>query len=104
MIRQVEAEGSDRDVDWRHGVQVWVGLDADRSRAGDRLSARMQGMYRIPFDRFERYSPYGSAKEVADFLAPYVDAGCREFNVMAVAASTEHAIDGVAEIRELLVG
>lgn len=35
-------------------------------------------------------------------IASYLEAGCCDFNVMAVAASTEHAIEGVAEIRERL--
>ena len=103
VVQQVEAEGADRQIDWRHGIQVWVGLDADRSRARKRLAARMERMYRLPFERFEKYSPYGSVAEIADFLAPYQEAGCSSFNVMAVAASTEQAIDGVAEIRERLV-
>jgi alkanesulfonate monooxygenase SsuD/methylene tetrahydromethanopterin reductase-like flavin-dependent oxidoreductase (luciferase family) len=60
-------------------------------------------MYRIPYERFEKYSPYGTPEEVADFLAPYVDAGCREFNLMAVAENTETSIDAVAEIRRRLV-
>ncbi len=99
---EVEAEGTGRPVAWRHGLQVWVGLDADRARARDRLSQRMSGVYRIPFERFERYCPYGSPAEIADFLAAYVAAGARDFNVMAVAASSEEAVDGVAEIRARL--
>ncbi len=96
-------EGTGRDVAWRHGLQVWVGLDPDRAQARERLGARMQSMYRMPFERFEKYSPYGSPEEIAEFLAGYAEAGCRDFNVMAVAESSEHAIDGVAEIRERLI-
>lgn len=99
-VAEVEAAGAGRGVAWRHGLQVWVGLDPDRGRARERLSAAMQGVYRIPFERFERYCPVGSPEAIAAFLAPYAAAGCRDFNVMAVAASTEAAIDGVAEIRE----
>ena len=98
----MEGEAAGRDVAWRHGLQVWVGLDDDRARARERLAQRMQDMYRIPFEPFEKYCSYGSAEELADFLAPYAEAGCRDFNVMAVATSTEHAIDGVAEIRQRL--
>jgi alkanesulfonate monooxygenase SsuD/methylene tetrahydromethanopterin reductase-like flavin-dependent oxidoreductase (luciferase family) len=101
-VAQVQSESPEREADWRHGLQVWVGLDDDRSRARERLAARMQGMYRIPYERFERYSPYGQAEEIADFLRGYVEAGCRDFNVMAVAGSSEQAVDGVAEIRERL--
>ena len=40
----------------------------------------MEDMYRTPFERFEKYSPYGEPAEIADFLAAYVEAGCRFFN------------------------
>jgi len=87
---------------WDHGLQVWVGLSDDRERAHKRLAKAMEGMYKIPFERFERYSPYGNAAEIAAQLAPYAEAGCRHFNVMPIADSTEAAIEGVAEIRERL--
>jgi len=103
VVGRIEAEGANRGVRWRHGLQVWVGIDADRARARERLAARMQGMYRIPFERFEKYSPYGSPAEIADFLAPYAAAGCTSLNVMAVAPSGEAAIAGVGEIRERLI-
>jgi len=91
-----------RPSSWDHGLQVWVGLDDDRTRARARLGAAMERMYQIPFERFERYSPFGSAAEIADALVPYVESGCRHFNVMPIAMSTEEAIDGTAEIRERL--
>ncbi len=103
VLAQVENEGAGRGVAWRHGLQVWVGLDPDRTRARERLAARMQSMYRMPFERFEKYSPCGRPEEIAEFLAAYAEAGCGDFNVMAVADSSEHAIDGVAEIRERLI-
>lgn len=89
-------------VDWQHGLQVWVGFDADKRRARARLAAAMEGMYQTPYERFERYSPSGSVEDVADFLAPYAEAGCRLFNVMPVAESTEAAIDAVCELKRRL--
>ena len=107
VTEQIEAISAERTLPkpsaWDHGLQVWVGLDEDRARARERLAARMQGMYRIPFEPFERYSPYGSPTEIADFLAPYIEAGCRHLNVMPVADSTKASIDGIAEIRERLL-
>lgn len=91
-----------RPIAWDHGLQIWVGLDENRPRARARLAKAMQDMYRIPYERFERYSPVGTAAEIADFLARYLEAGCRHFNVMGVASSTEATIDGLAEIRERL--
>jgi alkanesulfonate monooxygenase SsuD/methylene tetrahydromethanopterin reductase-like flavin-dependent oxidoreductase (luciferase family) len=99
---EVEAEGAGRTVAWRHGLQVWVGIGADRALARERLSAMMESVYQIPFERFERYCPHGDPVQIADFLAAYVVAGARDFNVMAVAASSEEAVDGVAEIRARL--
>jgi alkanesulfonate monooxygenase SsuD/methylene tetrahydromethanopterin reductase-like flavin-dependent oxidoreductase (luciferase family) len=90
------------DVAWRHGLQIWVGADDDRARARERLARQMQSMYRIPFERFEKYSPYGGAAEIADFLAPYVEAGCRSLNVMCVAESSERAVEAVAAVKERL--
>jgi alkanesulfonate monooxygenase SsuD/methylene tetrahydromethanopterin reductase-like flavin-dependent oxidoreductase (luciferase family) len=100
---QVEAEAAGRTVAWRHGLQVWIGLDADPTAARERLSRAMEGVYRIAFERFEKYCPYGAPDRIADFLAEYAAAGARDFNVMAVAPSSEHAIDGVAEIRARVV-
>ncbi len=91
------------EVDWRHGMQVWVGCDSDRDAARARLASRMQEFYGgTPFERFERYSPYGSAAEIADFLAPYVEAGCRHLNLMPVADSEEAGVDTIAEVAERL--
>jgi alkanesulfonate monooxygenase SsuD/methylene tetrahydromethanopterin reductase-like flavin-dependent oxidoreductase (luciferase family) len=86
----------------RHGLQVWVGVDADRARARTRLARAMEAMYQTPFERFERYSPYGTPEEISGFLAPYAAAGCSFFNLMPLAASPEEGIDAVAEVRERL--
>lgn len=105
VLQQIESEAQAAgrsDVAWRHGLQVWVGIDRERSRARERLAKRMEGMYRVPFERFEKYSPHGSADEIADALAPYVEAGCEDFNVMPVAASVEEGIEAIARVKERL--
>ncbi|MEM7411819.1 MAG: LLM class flavin-dependent oxidoreductase [Myxococcota bacterium] len=104
VLAEVAEHGKEREVTWRHGLQVWVGLDDDRDRARERLKHRMENMYRIPFERFEKYSPYGTPEAVAEFLAPYREVGCVDFNVMAVSESTEASIDGIARVREQLAG
>ncbi len=102
-IAEAAAAAGRADVTWRHGLQVWIGLDAERARARARLAAVMEGFYRgTSFARFERYSPAGSPAEVAEFLAPYGAAGCRLFNLMPVADSPERGIEGAAEVRERL--
>jgi len=106
VLGQIEQQAAERAFPrpprWDHGLQVWAGLDPDPALARARLAARMESMYRIPFERFERHSPYGSPEAVARFLAPYALAGCTRFNIMPVADSSEAGIEGVAEIRERL--
>ena len=74
----------------------------DRAEARTLLSTAMEGFYQIPFDRFERYSPSGTPADVAEFLAPYVDAGCTSFNLIPQSPDVETAVDGAVEVRRLL--
>jgi hypothetical protein len=62
----------------------------------------MQAFYQMPFEPFERYSPFGTPEHVAEFLSPYVDAGCSTFNVIPCASDMEAAIASVGEVRKLL--
>ena len=104
VVSQVNARAADlgRPAPTLHGVQLWVGIDDDRELARRRLARGMEDFYRAPFEKFERYSPSGTPADVAAFLKPYADAGCRLFNIMPVAASEEAGIDAVAEIARLL--
>ena len=85
-----------------NGIQLWIGIDDDPVRARARLAKGMERFYRIPFERFEKYSPYGTAQQVAQTLVRYRDAGCRLFNLMPIAADLETGIAAVAEIKRLL--
>lgn len=105
VLTQIEEEASAagrEDVAWRHGLQIWVGVDETRQAARENLAARMESMYQIPFERFEKYSPYGDPTEIADFLAQYVESGAGHFNIMIVGQSSEAAIDAGAEIKAQL--
>jgi alkanesulfonate monooxygenase SsuD/methylene tetrahydromethanopterin reductase-like flavin-dependent oxidoreductase (luciferase family) len=106
VVGQIQARAADAGrgtVAWEHGMNVWCGFADTRERARDHLARGMEAFYRIPFDRFERYSPYGTPAEVADFLAPYVDAGCSAFNLLARAADEAAGVEAAAEVRRLLV-
>jgi hypothetical protein len=83
-------------------MQVWCGIAPGRPEARARLSSAMERCYQLPFERFERYSPYGTPSEIAEFLAPYVAAGCTTFNLIPQAADVETAVDGAAEVKRLL--
>ena len=98
-----EAATAGRDASgFEHAINVWCGFGAAREAARAPLASAMQAFYRIPFESFERYSPYGTPEQVAEFLHPYIDAGCSTFNVIPCAADHESAVAAVGEVRRFL--
>jgi len=105
VVEQVgeHAEHAGRNpASFEHAINVWCGFGSTREAARGPLAAGMQAFYQMPFEPFERYSPYGTPEDVADFLYPYVEAGCSVFNVIPCASDRETAVTGVAEVRRLL--
>jgi alkanesulfonate monooxygenase SsuD/methylene tetrahydromethanopterin reductase-like flavin-dependent oxidoreductase (luciferase family) len=86
----------------QHAMQVWCGLADSKEAARARLAPAMEAFYQLPFERFEKYCPYGTADDVAEFLAPYVAAGCTAFNLIPQSPHEEQAIAGVAAVKRLL--
>lgn len=102
-IIEREAAGYGRgDVAWMHGYQPWVGVGPDRARARELVAAEMEAFYKVPFEAFEKYVPFGTAAEVATDLRRYVDVGCSLMNLKVVAESSEASIEAVAEIAAVL--
>ena len=102
-VEQYAADAGRHGVDWRHGLQVWSGFDDSAAQARPALAKAMEQLYRTPFEKFERWAPYGTPADVAVALKPFVDAGCRDINIIPIAGSAAAAIAGVAEIRRALV-
>jgi alkanesulfonate monooxygenase SsuD/methylene tetrahydromethanopterin reductase-like flavin-dependent oxidoreductase (luciferase family) len=86
----------------RHAMQVWCGIADSKERARARLAPAMEAFYQIPFEQFEKYSAYGTPEDVAEFLAPYVEAGCTMFNLIPQADDRESALAGAAAVKKLL--
>jgi alkanesulfonate monooxygenase SsuD/methylene tetrahydromethanopterin reductase-like flavin-dependent oxidoreductase (luciferase family) len=86
----------------RHAMQVWCGLADSKEDARACLAPAMEAFYQIPFERFERYCPYGTADDVAEFLAPYAAAGCVEFNLVPQSPDHDQALAGAAAVKRLL--
>ena len=86
----------------RHAMQVWCGLADSKQTARACVAPVMEAFYQLPFERFERYCPYGTADDVAEFLTPYVDAGCTEFNLIPQSPDQDQAVAGVAAVKKLL--
>ena len=103
VVEQHAADAERGAVEWCHGLHVWCGFDDDAAVARTRLGASMEALYRTPFEKFERWCPAGTPAAVADFLAPFVDAGCSQLNIIPVAGSTADAVAAVAEVRRILL-
>ena len=101
-IREV-AEAAGRDPsEIELGMQFWTSVSEDRDEAKALVSRGMEGTYRLPFERFERYTPFGSAAEVAEYLGPFIEAGARHINLIPVQESPEAVIEAAAEIQRAL--
>lgn len=96
------AAGAGRPVPTHHAMQVWCGLAGSKAAARACLAPAMEAFYQLPFERFERYCPYGTAEDVAEFLARYAAAGCTEFNLIPQSPDPDEAIAGAAAVRTLL--
>jgi alkanesulfonate monooxygenase SsuD/methylene tetrahydromethanopterin reductase-like flavin-dependent oxidoreductase (luciferase family) len=86
----------------RHAMQVWCGVADSKEAARACLAPAMEAFYQLPFERFEKYCPYGTADDVAEFLAAYVAAGCTAFNLIPQSPHEDQAIAGVAAVKRLL--
>jgi alkanesulfonate monooxygenase SsuD/methylene tetrahydromethanopterin reductase-like flavin-dependent oxidoreductase (luciferase family) len=91
-----------REVGWL-GLQLWCGLDDDPGRARGMVAEKMTTLYGLPYDKLEHLAPAGTPKQVADFLAPYVEAGARHITLLGVARDPRAAVDHAAEVRGLLL-
>jgi alkanesulfonate monooxygenase SsuD/methylene tetrahydromethanopterin reductase-like flavin-dependent oxidoreductase (luciferase family) len=84
------------------GVNVWCGLDPDAERARELLAAKMERLYRLPYEKFRYLAPVGTPKQVAEFLRPFTEAGAEHVTLVPAGESVEAEIDAVAEVREQL--
>ena len=98
ITRQAAEVGRDPSR-FEHALNVWCGFATTREAARELLATQMQSFYQMPFEPFERYSPYGTPEDVAEFLRPYIDAGCSTFNVIPCARDDDSAIAAVGELR-----
>ncbi len=101
-IREVAAEAGRDPGGIEMGMQFWTSVADDREAARAQVAAGMEATYRLPFERFERYTPFGTAEEVATFIAGFVERGARHVNLITSQATPEEAIERAAEIREAL--
>ena len=87
---------------WRNALNVWCGVGRDADDARRHVAPAMQAFYQMPYERFERWSPAGTPKQLAEFLVPYVDAGCSTFNLILNGADVVAEVEAAAEVRALV--
>ena len=102
IAREAAAQAGRDPAAIEFGMQFWMSVGKTRDEARGWVSKGMEATYRLPFDRFERYTPFGSAKEVAEAIMPFVEAGARHINLLPVQASPEELVDAAAAVREAL--
>lgn len=80
---RAEAEALGRDpASIRPALQLWGMFDDDLAIALPTIAERIESTYRVPFERFERYTVYGDTEMWVARLREYVDAGVRHFNLV----------------------
>ena len=87
---------------WQHGLQIWVGVGSSMEAGRAHVARAMEAFYRIDFEAFERYTPSGTAADIAAFLAPYVEAGASALNLTPCGADRDEEIATIAEVKRLL--
>ena len=102
-IIQEAAAAAGRDVDVEMGMQFWLAVDDDAKVARNLVAHGMESTYRLPFERFERYTPFGSARAVAEAIVPFVENGAKHVNLLPVQGSPEENIERAAEVRDELL-
>ena len=102
LVQAAATEAGRAHVDWRHEHQGWCFFDRDEATARARAVEVMEGAYQLPFERFARYTPCGTPEDVAAYLRPFVEAGCRRFNLVATASGLDAAIEQAGEVKRLV--
>jgi alkanesulfonate monooxygenase SsuD/methylene tetrahydromethanopterin reductase-like flavin-dependent oxidoreductase (luciferase family) len=102
MCADSAAQAGRPEVVWRHKLQAWVGLADTREAARTAVARDMQRFYGLPFEAFEKYTPYGTAADVAAALAPFVDAGAHELDLCLCGDDVDATIAMAGEVKRLL--
>jgi alkanesulfonate monooxygenase SsuD/methylene tetrahydromethanopterin reductase-like flavin-dependent oxidoreductase (luciferase family) len=91
-------------VQWRNGLNLWCGVGSTKEAARDPVARAMELFYQLPYERFEKWSPHGTVDDLAEFVAPYVDAGCHEFNLLICGPDFDTELEAVQQIKKMVVG
>jgi alkanesulfonate monooxygenase SsuD/methylene tetrahydromethanopterin reductase-like flavin-dependent oxidoreductase (luciferase family) len=103
QMKEAAQDASRHEIKWTNALNIWCGVDKSSVAARPHVASAMEVFYGMPYDRFEKWSPAGTAPELAEFLVPYVAAGCSMFNLIINGPCVEAEIEAAAEIRQRLL-
>jgi alkanesulfonate monooxygenase SsuD/methylene tetrahydromethanopterin reductase-like flavin-dependent oxidoreductase (luciferase family) len=76
---------------------VLAQVDEDAARARSEAAAHLHGQYGMPLDRVERWTAFGGAEQVAEFLEPYTRAGVSEILLLPLGSRPLEQVARLAE-------
>jgi alkanesulfonate monooxygenase SsuD/methylene tetrahydromethanopterin reductase-like flavin-dependent oxidoreductase (luciferase family) len=81
----------------RLALLVLAHVDDDAARARQEAEAHLRGQYGMALDRVERWTAFGCADSVADFLEPYTRIGVSEILLLPLGSRPLEQIERLAE-------
>lgn len=78
------------------GVQLWTCV-AEADEAAARLGAILQAVYRLPWEKFQRYCLWGPPAKIALDLASWEEAGARHVNLI-LAGDFDEQLEAVVPV------
>jgi alkanesulfonate monooxygenase SsuD/methylene tetrahydromethanopterin reductase-like flavin-dependent oxidoreductase (luciferase family) len=86
----------------RHVLMVWCGLGDSVEHGRSLVAPVMEGIYKTPFARFEKYTPCGTPADIAAALAPFVRLGFNDIMLNGVAEDEATVVALSGEVGRLL--
>jgi alkanesulfonate monooxygenase SsuD/methylene tetrahydromethanopterin reductase-like flavin-dependent oxidoreductase (luciferase family) len=101
-VEDAAHEAGRAEVEWRHGMLIWCGFGRDRDSARQMVAPAVEGLYQMPFERFERYVPYGRPADVAEAVQSYISAGASYVLLSPFASNPDEVMDAALALKASL--
>jgi alkanesulfonate monooxygenase SsuD/methylene tetrahydromethanopterin reductase-like flavin-dependent oxidoreductase (luciferase family) len=103
QMKEAGHDASRSEIKWTNALNIWCGVDKSSDAARPHVASAMESFYGMPYEKFEKWSPAGPPAKLAEFLMPYIAAGCSMFNLIINGPSAEDEVEAAAEIRQRLL-
>jgi alkanesulfonate monooxygenase SsuD/methylene tetrahydromethanopterin reductase-like flavin-dependent oxidoreductase (luciferase family) len=84
------------------GLQVLVDVNSNEKVAREELSSFIEGVYRLPFEKLERYTFGGSVESIADRLKDLVQVGVSTIVLMGAGPNKLRDLPALADLSDQL--